>query len=184
MKRHQWQADFYINGKVRKFYFDNEFDASEKSNQLCHKMGILPQNPEICELLNPQVTHTQITFSLVRFCFCYESQNYNVFEKKEKTSQYKGVYWHKERKTWYVQIHKKGQKPKYGGMFEDELDAAKGVNQLCEKLEIPLKNPEISAIPNQKYQVTFCRLSENQKCENLFFQFFLIFVFSWTPNYY
>jgi hypothetical protein len=39
-------------------------------------------------------------------------------------------------------------------MFKDELDAAKAVNQLCETLGIPLKNPEISAIANQQYQVT------------------------------
>ena len=44
-------------------------------------------------------------------------------------------------------------------MFKDELDAGKRVNQLCKELEIPLKNPEISGIPNQQYQVTkkfFC----------------------------
>ena len=69
VKKHQWQAEFHINGKVKKFYFDNEFDAIKKSNQLCHKMGIPPQNPEICELLNQHVTHIQTMSSLVRF-FC------------------------------------------------------------------------------------------------------------------
>ena len=69
VKRHQWQVEFDINGIIKKFYFDNEFDATKKSNQLCHKMGISPPNPEICELLNQQVTHIKTTFSLVRF-FC------------------------------------------------------------------------------------------------------------------
>ena len=55
---------------------------------------------------------------------------------------------------WNVQIRPKGQTPKYGGYFEDELDAAKGVNQLCEELGVPLQNPEISAIPNQQHPVT------------------------------
>ena len=50
-------------------------------------------------------------------------------------------------------LYLKGQTQKYGGIFKDELDAAKKVNQLCEKLGIPPKNPEISGIPNQ--QVTF-----------------------------
>jgi hypothetical protein len=75
-------------------------------------------------------------------------------EKKEKTSQYKGVSWHKESGKWYVVIYLKGQKPIYGGYFKDELDAAKRMNQLCEELGIPLQNPEISAIQNQQNQVT------------------------------
>ena len=39
----------------------------------------------------------------------------------------------------------------FGGYFKDELDAAKRVNQLCEKLGNPAQNPEISAMPNQQY---------------------------------
>ena len=59
-------------------------------------------------------------------------------------------------------------------MFKDELDAAKRANQLCEELKIPLQNPEISAIPNQQYQVTaniFCLLAlgENENCEKIIF---------------
>ena len=75
-------------------------------------------------------------------------------EKKEKTSQYKGIYWHQQTKQWRVQIYMKGQNAKSGGSFEDELDAAKGANQLCQKLGIAPQNPTISAIPNQQYQVT------------------------------
>ena len=75
-------------------------------------------------------------------------------EKKEKTSQYKGVSWHKKSGQWYVRLHLKGGKEKYGEVFIDETDAAKRVNQLCEEMEIPLRNPGINAIPNQQYQVT------------------------------
>merc|ERR1712034_278211 len=125
-KRNLWQTEFYINDQKRKFYFDNKFDAAEKLNQLCDKMGIPPHNPEIRKLSNQQ--------------------------EKKKKSQYKGVFWHRERGTWYVLISSKGQKTKYGGYFKDELDAAKRVNQLCEELEIPLQNPEISAVPNQQHQ--------------------------------
>jgi hypothetical protein len=79
-------------------------------------------------------------------------------KKREKTSQYKGVTWNKQTRKWRVQLSLKGEKPKCGGYFEDELDAAKEVNQLCEEMEIPLQNPAISAIPNQKYQVTYCHM--------------------------
>ena len=73
--------------------------------------------------------------------------------KREKTSQYKGVYGHKNGK-WLVHISLKGKQQKYGGYFREELDAAKKVNQLCEEMEIPLQNPGISAIPSQKSEVT------------------------------
>ena len=78
----------------------------------------------------------------------------NIFEVIQSTSLYKGVYWNKNRRKWCAILYTNEKKLNYGGMFDDELDAAKGVNQLCEKLRIPLKNPEISAIPTQTYQVT------------------------------
>ena len=78
----------------------------------------------------------------------------NVYEKNKQTSQYKGVCWNKEKSKWQALVYLKGKKQIYGGRFNDELDAAKRVNQLCEKLKIPPQNPTISAIPNQQYQVT------------------------------
>ena len=51
-------------------------------------------------------------------------------------------------------IYLKGKNSKYGGRFNDELDAANRVNQLCEQLKIPVQNPTMSDIPTQKYQVT------------------------------
>ena len=69
--------------------------------------------------------------------------------------------WHRERKRWYVLIYPKGQIQKYGGSFKDEVNAAKRVNQLCEEQGMPPRNPAISALPNQKYQVTkiFCLMT-------------------------
>jgi hypothetical protein len=87
------------------------------------------------------------------------------------TSKYKGVSWLKERKKWRVQIRLKGEKPKYGGIFRNELDAAKEVNQLCEELGIPPKNPEINAILNTQYQVTtkyIFRILTNLKLFHIF----------------
>merc|ERR1712034_199927 len=41
---------------------------------------------------------------------------------------------------------------KYGGCFDDELDAAKKVNQLCEEYGMPHKNTGISEIPKQQHE--------------------------------
>merc|ERR1712034_3527 len=87
---------------------------------------IPPQDPEIYEISNQQ--------------------------KNKKTSQYRGVFWHRKNRKWRVMLSFNAKKQKYGGCFKDELDAAKRVNQLCEELEIPLQNPKISAIPSQQYQ--------------------------------
>jgi hypothetical protein len=74
-------------------------------------------------------------------------------EAKEKTSQYKGVTYHKKTGKWQTLVSLKGQQQKYGGRFNDELDAAKRVNEICEDLGIPPQNPKIFAIQNQQFQV-------------------------------
>jgi hypothetical protein len=52
-------------------------------------------------------------------------------------------------------FHLKGQSPKYGGQFNNELDAAKKVNELCKNFGVSHQNPKISAIPNcESCQVT------------------------------
>jgi hypothetical protein len=76
------------------------------------------------------------------------------FEKKENTSQYKGVTWHIQCKKWYVQISVKGEKIKYGGLFNDELHAAKKVNQLCENFGMSPQNPGIGQMSTQEPPVT------------------------------
>jgi hypothetical protein len=78
----------------------------------------------------------------------------NECEKNECKSQYAGVLWIKRDRKWKVQFKLKGKKLKCGGIFIDELDAAKKVNQLCEELGIPPKNPGISGLPNRLVQVT------------------------------
>merc|ERR1712034_165613 len=72
-------------------------------------------------------------------------------QKIGKTSLYKAVYWYKQSRKWKVSLVK-GGKPKFGGTFHDEVNAAKKVNQLCEELGIPPYNPTISGIPNQQGQ--------------------------------
>jgi len=123
-ERKRWQVEFYFNGKTSKNYFQNESDAINTKNRIFKKMGILSQDPESCEIPN------------------------------KKTSSYKGVYLHKQSGNWITMVYsKKGQKQKYGGIFIDELDAAKKANQLCEILGIPIKNPEITGAPNNQLKL-------------------------------
>mgnify|MGYP006202296147 CR=1 FL=1 len=71
------------------------------------------------------------------------------------SSQYKGVTWNKKCGKWLAQLCLQTQgKQKYGGIFKNELDAAKRVNQLCEEMEIFPQNPGISEILTQQYTVT------------------------------
>merc|ERR1712034_32010 len=97
------QTEFYIHGKKRNSYFDNEIDSTKKLNKLCGKIEIIPQNSEICEVPNQQ--------------------------KRNPTSKYRNVYWRRDNRKWCVQFWKNGEK-QFGGSFNDELDAAKRMNQL------------------------------------------------------
>merc|ERR1711925_53139 len=109
----------YPKGQKPKYggIFDDELDAAKRVNQLCGELGIPPQNPTISAMPN---------------------QQYQATPKKENTSQYKGVTWHKKCRKWYVLIR--------------TLKGEKRVNQLCEEFGIPLQNPTISAMPIQQYK--------------------------------
>jgi len=100
-------------------YFDDELDAGKRVNEMCEELEIPLQNPKISAIPSQQ------------------------YQKKEKSSQYKGVSLDKHTKKWRVQVRAKGKSKAWGGYFQDELDAAKRVNQQCEELGIPAKNPGI-----------------------------------------
>merc|ERR1712034_230263 len=126
----KWYVLIRLKGQKRKYggIFKDELDAAKGVNQLCEELGIPLKNPEVSAIPN---------------------QPYQI---KEMKSRYKGVSWHKKTRKWRVQLSIKGEKQKAGGYFHDELEAGKKVNQLCEEFGIPLRNPEISTIPNQQYQ--------------------------------
>ena len=77
-----------------------------------------------------------------------------VCEGKEKTSQYRGVYLHKNKRKWCAFVYLKGQNQKYCGGFDNELDAAKKVNELCQDFGIPLHNPGVVEMLTQVSQIT------------------------------
>jgi hypothetical protein len=122
----------YLKGQKTKYggMFKHELDAATKLNQLCKESGISEKNPGINKIPVPNKT----------------------LNTKEKISQYKGISWHKREKKWFVVLRSKDGNRKYGGSFRDELDAAKRVNQFCEELEIPIKNPEIGTIPHRQWK--------------------------------
>jgi len=158
-KTKKWYVLIRINEKRRYGgQFTDELDAAKRANQLCEKLGIPIQNPEISATPNQQ------------------------YQKKEKTSKYKGVTWHKDSRKWYVQLRLKQGKSKYGGIFTDELDAAKRMNQLCEEMEIPLQNPEISAIPNQQLPKNCKTLLDDAAMQAEFEDLFKIFDQYNDPN--
>jgi len=129
-EKKRWQAEFYFKGTkfTSKYFFEHELDAVTRIHQFCEIMEIPQQNPKISEIPNQQLS------------------------LENKISKYNGVCWHKKSEKWYVQLLVKGEKQSYGGMFNEELDAAKRVNQLCEKFGIPEKNHGIGTILTQKYQ--------------------------------
>jgi len=125
----KWRARLYLQGRRTKNggNFSDELDAAKRINQMCEEFGIPHKNHGINAIPNEQ------------------------WQPKQKTSQYVGVYWYKERHKWRVQLSLQEEKAKFGGCFDDEMDAAKRVNQLCEQMGIPHKNHGIEPTTNQQH---------------------------------
>ena len=70
-----------------------------------------------------------------------------VFIEAEKTSKYTGVFWNKQRQKWVAAITVNNKK-KSGGCYISELDAAHGVNAVCDDLGLDRKNPELGNPPS------------------------------------
>lgn len=65
---------------------------------------------------------------------CTHQQNLrNQKKRKNKTSQYKGVFWHSREKKWYVSVTK-DYKPKIIGRFIDEIKAAEKYDEIAKNL--------------------------------------------------
>ena len=64
-----------------------------------------------------------------------------------KSSKYKGVYWNAQWQKWQASI-RVNQKTKSGGSYTSELDAAHGVNALCDDLGLDRRNPELGDPPS------------------------------------
>jgi len=87
---------------------------------------------------------------------------------QNKTSKYIGVTWHKDNKKWRAQLKHEG-KDYYGGLFDNEKDAAMKVNLLCDKYEIERKHPisnmdVIKKIRNTTSKYTGVGWKKDKKC--------------------
>jgi len=109
-----------LKGENQKYFgiFGDELNAAKKVNQICQEHEIPLKNPGIGIIPNQE-------------CHAYT---------KDKLSQYKGVCLNQKLGKWTALINLKGGKLKYGGSFNDELDAANRVNQLCQEFGIPIQN--------------------------------------------
>lgn len=70
--------------------------------------------------------------SNIRICSCQQNQA-NRKQLNNKSSKYKGVYWHKLARKWMVTI-KKGYNNYYLGLFDDEKKAAKIYDKKAKEL--------------------------------------------------
>ena len=81
----------------------------------------------------------------------------NLFEPTQSTSKYEGVSWNEKRQLWKAEFYFNEKTTK--SYFQNELDAAKRITQLCEKMKIPSKNPELMKILNQRVTSSFLNQS-------------------------
>jgi len=122
--------------------FDNEEEAAMQVNLLCDKNGIERKNPMI--IMEPDA----------------------IQQVPNQTSKYTGVCWHKATKKWRAQVMHNKQRY-FGGYFDDEEEAAKSVNLLCDKIGIKHKN---QIIVNKEIKVEDENILNEFKdeCENRF----------------
>jgi len=66
------------------------------------------------------------------------------------SSKYQGVTWSKRDGQWKTSVYLGSKQCKCGAQYDNELDAAKRVNQICDELKIERKNPDVDAMPIRK----------------------------------
>lgn len=62
--------------------------------------------------------------------------------KPSKQSPYRGVRWDEKNQIWHAQVTYQGVRFNIG-KFEDDLEAAHGVNRMCDELKIKRRNKDI-----------------------------------------
>jgi len=128
----KWQAQLKVNEKL--YFgglFDNQQDAAMSVNKLCDQYAIARKNPTI------------------------DIKSFKAHQVQKSTSQYIGVCWNRKSKKWHSHV-RFNEKVYYGGLFDNEEDAAMKTNLLCDKFGIRRKNPavdkELFIVPNQTSQ--------------------------------
>jgi hypothetical protein len=92
------------------------------------------------------------------------SQKTYSCEVQNQTSKFHGVCWHKDNKKWQAEL-RYNKKNYYGGLFDNEEQAAMKVNVLCDKCGIERKNPKININPNAIQQVIYSLSTVHRKAK-------------------
>jgi len=62
----------------------------------------------------------------------------------KSSSGFIGVTWNERAKKWKASVYSREDKEMlYLGLFHDKIEAAKAVNARCQKLGMPIKNPQV-----------------------------------------
>ena len=106
-KSQKWEAYLKVCGKQEHLgRFDDELEAAKAVDRRLREIGTL-------ENLN------------------YDDDGNFVYAVKMKSSQYRGVCWHKGMQKWEVSITVPGEKQKCLGCFEDEANAARAYDAVA-----------------------------------------------------
>jgi len=139
LNRWKWCAGYY--SCIKSYYAKRNTprDKNGKHTTICMHRIIMnaPSNLQVDHRNHDTLDNRKENLRL-----CTYSQNgMNRKLHKNTTSQYKGVYWHKQGKKWLAHIRTK-DKSIYLGLFKSEIQAAKAYNKKAKELfgEFALSN--------------------------------------------
>lgn len=121
---------FYVNEYAVRTKLIFEMEKQPQKTIRMHR--VINNTPDGFE--TDHINHNKLDNRKVNLRNVTRSQNAKNRKKKAKaSSEYKGVYWHKNRKKWSVRIFF-NKKRFYLGSYISELKAAKIYNQAAKKL--------------------------------------------------
>jgi len=121
----KWRAQVRIKGKVISAGCHNtQLEAAQTLNGLCDKLGIPRKNPEV----GVKTVKKQ-----------------RVAKEHKKKSRYNGVRYCTENKKWQGHFFLHGTRY-VTNLYFREIDAAKALNGLYDRLKVPHKNPTVTSV--------------------------------------
>jgi hypothetical protein len=127
IKKFNW----VIHPKDKKFYISTKMKIKGKQKNIqLHRFIMNIYNPNI--FVDHKNGNTfDVRKSNLRFCNQYQNRH-NSKIRKDNSSGYKGVYWHKNNNKWCCRIGCNNRKI-FLGYFDNKIDAAKTYNKAALK---------------------------------------------------